>query len=54
MSEAHYGHALTDAEEAFKNKNYELYIAHLERFESRLDKLPASRLAFARKKLSQT
>jgi cell wall assembly regulator SMI1 len=54
MSEWHYANAITAAEEAFKNKDYSVVVAHLERFESRLDKLPASRLAYARKKIAQT
>ncbi len=53
MSEWHYANALEAAEEAFKKKDYALCVAHLERFESRLDRLPASRLAFARKKVAQ-
>ena len=54
MSEWHYANALTVAEEAFKNKDYSLVVAHLERFESRLETLPASRLAYARKKVAPT
>jgi hypothetical protein len=30
-----------------------LCVAHLERFADRLDKLPASRLAFAKKKVAE-
>ena len=52
MSEWHYANALSAAEQAFKNKDYALCVAHLERFVERLDKLPASRLAFARKKVA--
>jgi len=54
MSQWHYANALSAGEEAFKNKDYALCVAHLERFESRLEKLPASRLAFARKKVAAT
>jgi len=54
MSEWHYANALEAGEAAFKNKDYALYVAQLARFESRLDKLPASRLAFARKKIAET
>jgi hypothetical protein len=54
MTEWHYANALSAGEEAFKNKDYALCVAHLERFASRLDKLPASRLAFAKKKVAET
>lgn len=52
MTEWHYDYALRQGEEAFKNKDYALCVAHLARFEQRLEKLPATRLAFARKKLA--
>jgi len=53
MTEWHYANALEAGEAAFKQKDYALCVAHLERFESRLEKLPSSRLAFARKQLAQ-
>lgn len=40
-------------EEAFKKKDYAKCVLHLSRIEERLEKLPASRLAFARKKLRE-
>lgn len=49
MSDWHYGAALELAEKAFREKDYALVVAHLQRFADRLDKLPASRLAYARK-----
>jgi cell wall assembly regulator SMI1 len=53
MSEWHFDNALSAAEQAFKTKDYALCVAHLERFADRLDKLPASRLAFAKKKVAE-
>ena len=50
MTDWHYGTALELAEKAFKDKKYSLYVAYLQRFADRLDKLPASRLAYAQKK----
>ena len=54
LSEWHYANALEVGEEAFKSRNYALYVAHVERFEARLDKLAASRLVYARKKIAET
>lgn len=54
MTEWHYDYALRQGEEAFKNKDYALCVAHLARFEPRLEKLPATRLAFARKKIAES
>ncbi len=54
MTEGHYANALRLGEEAFKNKDYAACVAHLSRFADRLEKLPASRLAFARKKLQDS
>ena len=54
LSEWHYDNALKAGGEAFHAKDYALCVAHLERFEARLDKLAASRLAYARKKVAET
>lgn len=54
MTEWHFGHASEQGEAAFKAKDYALYVAHLARFEARLDKLQATRLAFARKKIGES